>query len=311
MIRVVDLFCGCGGLSLGFEQAGFKLQAGIDAWTEALEVYQKNFDHQAIQADLRNTAMCGELVKSFNPSVIIGGPPCQDFSSAGKQDENNGRGDLTISFAEIVNYVRPPFFVMENVPRIRGTQKLLMAKSIFSNAGYGLTEAVLNAALYGVPQRRNRFFLIGVLEEQDGSLAQSLSTKATSKEMTVREYMGNELDLEFYYRHPRSYARRGIFSIDEPSPTIRGVNRPLPDGYKLHKGDPVTSLNGIRALTTKERSRIQSFPKNYTFFGSKTNLEQMIGNAVPVALAKEVATTLMERITNSLPTFTIDPLFDL
>lgn len=118
MIRVVDLFCGCGGLSLGFEQAGFKLQAGIDAWTEALEVYQKNFDHQAIQADLRNTAMCGELVKSFNPSVIIGGPPCQDFSSAGKQDENNGRGDLTISFAEIVNYVRPPFFVMENVPRI-------------------------------------------------------------------------------------------------------------------------------------------------------------------------------------------------
>lgn len=80
--------------------------------------------------------------------------------------------------------------------------------------------------------------------------------------MTVADYLGNSLGIEFYYRHPRSYARRGIFSIHEPSPTIRGVNRPVPRGYQLKHNDPVSSIEGIRSLTTVERSYIQTFPKH-------------------------------------------------
>lgn len=295
-MKVVDLFCGCGGLSMGFEKAGFDISVGIDAWSEALSVYQRNFSHGAIIADLSDVESGSRIVRAFSPTVIIGGPPCQDFSSAGKQNEDNGRGDLTISFAEIISEVRPPFFVMENVPRIKGTQKLLEAKTIFSDAGYGTTEVILNAALYGVPQRRKRYFLIGVLGGEQDVLLEALLRRASPEEMTVREYMGDELDLDYYYRHPRSYARRGVFSVDEPSPTVRGVNRPLPDGYKLHKGDPVDALSGIRALTTRERSRIQTFPKSFEFFGTKSNLEQMIGNAVPVNLAYNVACALMEYI---------------
>lgn len=111
--------------------------------------------------------------------------------------------------------------------------------------------------------------------------------------MTIRDYLQNEFGVEYYYRHPRSYARRGIFSIDEPSPTIRGVNRPLPKNYKVHPGDATQNLDGLRCLTTLERARIQTFPADFHFQGTKTDLEQMIGNAVPVDLASYVAKHLL------------------
>ena len=82
--------------------------------------------------------------------------------------------------------------------------------------------------------------------------------------------------------------------MDEPSPTVRGVNRPIPNGYNLHPGDPVSSLDGIRCLTTKERSIIQTFPSEFILEGSITNLEQMIGNAVPVNLAQYVGNAILE-----------------
>ncbi len=111
--------------------------------------------------------------------------------------------------------------------------------------------------------------------------------------MTIRDYLGDSLGLDFYYRHPRNYNRRGVFSIDEPSPTVRGVNRPIPSGYKINSCDPEgINLNDIRPLTTIERSYIQTFPKTFKFDGTKTNLEQMIGNAVPVELAKYVAESI-------------------
>ena len=104
------------------------------------------------------------------------------------------------------------------------------------------------------------------------------------------------LGIEYYYRHPRSYARRGIFSIYEPSPTIRGVNRPIPKGYKKQNGDPIEISDQVRPLTTKERSLIQTFPKDFILNGSKTDLEQIIGNAVPVKLAEYVANCINEYI---------------
>lgn len=116
--------------------------------------------------------------------------------------------------------------------------------------------------------------------------------------MTLFDYFGKSLGIEYYYRHPRSYARRGIFSIYEPSPTIRGVNRPVPKGYTKHEGDPIEVSEKVRPLTTKERSLIQTFPENFILNGSKTDLEQMIGNAVPVKLGEYVANCINEYISN-------------
>lgn len=291
-MRVVDLFSGCGGLSLGFEHAGFDVVAAYDNWQPAITVHEANFTHPIFNVNLSDEDSALEHIARFQPHMIIGGPPCQDFSSAGKRDENNGRGDLTISYAKIISAIRPPWFVMENVSTITKTTKLETARKLFQQSGYGLTQIVLNAALCGVPQRRKRFIMIGHLGAPDDFMLEFIKNRLSTREMTVKDYFGERIDVEYYYRHPRSYARRGVFSVNEPSPTIRGVNRPIPDGYKIHSNDPVRSLSGVRPLTTKERSMIQTFPENFIFMGGKSDMEQMIGNAVPVKLGEFIASAI-------------------
>ncbi len=100
----------------------------------------------------------------------------------------------------------------------------------------------------------------------------------------------------FYYRYPRNYNRRAIFSIDEPAPTMRGVNRPVPKGYPGHPNDACELGPSVRALTTAERALIQTFPPNFTWIGNKTDTEQMVGNAVPVKLAEFVANVFIAYI---------------
>ena len=282
-------------MSLGFQNAGFDVVAAFDNWKQAADIYKINFDHPFFLKDLSEIKDYS-LFSKFNPEMIIGGPPCQDFSSAGKRDEDNGKGDLTINFAEIIANVKPEWFVMENVERILKTKKLIVAKEIFKQSGYGLSHIVLDASLCNVPQSRKRFFLIGHLNSQDNFLDHYLIKNQNKKPMTVFDYLGNSLGIEHYYRHPRSYERRAIFSIHEPSATIRGVNRPIPKNYKKHEGDTSEVNENIRPLTTLERSYIQTFPFGFKLRGSKTDLEQIIGNAVPVNLAKFVADCILEYI---------------
>lgn len=296
-MNVVDLFSGCGGLSLGFASAGMNILAAYDNWDAAIKVYSINFNHPINKIDLSDEDLACEHIRQYAPEMIIGGPPCQDFSSAGLRNEDNGRGDLTLSYARIVSTLRPEWFLMENVATITKTNKLIEAKRILRDAGYGLTQIIINAALCRVPQKRKRFFLIGRIDSEDDFMLSYIQARLGTKEMTVKEYFGNRINIEYYYRHPRSYARRGIFSINEPSPTIRGVNRPLPNGYKLHPNDPVKTLEGIRPLTTKERSMLQTFPESFSFVGSKSEIEQMIGNAVPVNLGNFVASAILDYIT--------------
>jgi len=298
MMKVVDLFCGCGGLSLGFQNAGFEIVSAYDNWDAALNVYRQNFNHPVDKIDLSDIEGSVNEIRKYGPEMIIGGPPCQDFSSAGKRNEEGGRGNLTVCFAQIISMMKPKWFVMENVSRITQTQKLVEAKDVFYKAGYGLSQYVLDASYCGVPQKRKRFFLIGKLHEMDGFMNPFILVGQSAQPMTMRDYFGDSLGLEYYYRHPRSYARRGIFSVDEPSPTIRGVNRPMPDGYQIHANDPVKSKEGIRPLTTLERSYVQTFPKEFQFVGSKTEIEQMIGNAVPVNLAKFVANAISKYLSH-------------
>lgn len=294
-MKCVDLFSGCGGLSLGFEQAGFDVVAAFDIWEPAIEVYKENFSHPIYKQDLKDEKKSIEKILEFLPDIIMGGPPCQDFSSAGKRDTTQGRADLTYHFANIVCSIKPKWFIMENVEQIKNSPILLNIIEQFIKSGYGLTSSILDASFCEVPQSRTRFFLIGHLEGNHNQLQEILKKNLSKKQMTIRDYLGDALGLEFYYRHPRNYNRRGIFTIDEPSPTIRGVNRPIPKGYKINNCDPKNiDINKIRPLTTIERSYIQTFPANFKFTGTKTNLEQMIGNAVPVNLGKFIANSITE-----------------
>ena len=295
-LSAVDLFAGCGGLSLGFQNAGIEILTAFDNWPAAIEVYQQNFSHPIYSQDISQIERIIQILRNLSCDIIVGGPPCQDFSSAGKRDENLGRGDLTIRFAEIIQAIKPKFFVMENVERLSKSHKYEITRYIFKQAGYGLTQKVLDASLCGVPQRRKRFFWIGELGGDDDALLKYLETNLATQPLTLRGYFRESLSLEYYYRHPRSYQRRAIFSIDEPSPTIRGVNRPIPKTYQSHPGDAAPISAQIRPLTTLERSYIQTFPQNFKWVGSKTELEQMIGNAVPVKLAEYVARCLIQYV---------------
>lgn len=293
--QAVDLFAGCGGLSLGFRKAAFGVVAGFDNWDPALDIYNRNLDHPAFKLDLGDVEASIERLKPYMSHVdlIVGGPPCQDFSSAGKRVEAD-RADLTEKFAEIVCALSPTTFVMENVERAQSARAFRNAVTTLSRAGYGITEVVLDASLCGVPQKRKRLFTIGMLGERDGFLAPILESRQSAKPMTLRDYFGDRLGIEHYYRHPRSYARRGVFSVDEPSPTVRGVNRPIPPGYPGHPGDAASVRSGVRPLTTAERAQIQTFPEGFFFGRSKTAAEQMIGNAVPVELSAFVARALAD-----------------
>lgn len=294
-MNTVDLFAGCGGMSLGFQNAGFNLVAAFEFWDIAAKCYEENFNHPVFKSDLSNVKSAVEQIRKFSPELIIGGPPCQDFSHAGKRVESS-RASLTESYAKIIENIKPKYFVMENVDRVQKSKAFEKAENIFKNAGYGLTKIVLDASKCGVPQKRKRFFCIGALGKDDDFMKKNLESGLSQKSTTLRDYFGDTLDFEYYYRHPRNYNRRAIFSIDEPAPTMRGVNRPVPKGYPGHPNDACPISENVRALTTLERSLIQTFPVTFKWCGNKTEMEQMIGNAVPVKLAEYVALKLKQYI---------------
>jgi DNA (cytosine-5)-methyltransferase 1 len=291
MNRIVDLFAGCGGLSLGFQNLGFEIIGAFELWDTAVVCYEENFGRHVFRADLSDVTAAVSKIKELAPDIIIGGPPCQDFSHAGKRIEA-GRATLTGAFAEIITGIRPACFVMENVDRAQKSYAYAIAREILKKAGYGLTEITLDASFYGVPQKRKRFFCFGSLGQNDEFLLNYISGQTSKKATTLRDFFGNTLDFEFYYRHPRNYNRRAIFSVDEPAPTMRGMNRPVPKGYPGHPQDACPLNDSVRALTTLERALIQTFPADFKWTGSKTDVEQMIGNAVPVKLAEFVAKAL-------------------
>lgn len=286
-MRVIDLFAGCGGMSLGFENAGFNVVAAFDNWDAAITIYEHNFSHPIYKKDLGTDDVIQQIT-DLHPDLIMGGPPCQDYSIAGKR-ELGKRANLTIRFAEIVSAVKPMWVVFENVYNIERFSTVTVLKQMLLDAGYGITTRVLDASRCGVPQKRQRFFLIGKLGEKNGFLDEVLISNLSNKQMTVRDYLGDTLETEFYYMHPRSYNRRAVFSIDEPAATIRGINRPIPENYKRHHADKADIHDGVRALTTRERGYIQTFPDSFQFPGAKTDVELAIGNAVPPALASYVA----------------------
>lgn len=299
LYTTVDLFCGCGGMSLGFQRAGFDIIAAYDNWQPAISVYEQNFTHPVYKRDLGIDTVQQEIIK-LHPHIIIGGPPCQDFSTAGHMDEGLGRAQLSVAFSNIVSQSKPEYFVMENVARARTSKAYQMAISCFAEAGYGMTKIILDACYCNVPQRRKRYFVIGHLGDTDDFLESYLRSHLSKKPMTIYEYLGDELGTEYYFRVPTNYSRRGVYSIYEPAMTVRGIDRPIPSGYKKHPQDPVEIGPLVRALTVKERSYLQTFPKEFVFEGTKTDLNTMIGNAVPVNLAQYVADALMKYILGCL-----------
>jgi len=166
----IDLFCGVGGMSLGFEQAGFDVLAAFDCEQRHVDTYHGNFPHaKAVCADL--SALSGDEVRAQaglgdrHIDVVFGGPPCQGFSFIGQRKRNDPRSELLLHFARLVGEIKPSYFVVENVSGVLkdwSAKWLQGFKKKARQAGYELSEAMLlNAADFGVPQNRRRVFIIG------------------------------------------------------------------------------------------------------------------------------------------------------
>lgn len=166
--KIIDLFCGCGGLSLGFEKAGFEPVLAIDLWKDAIVTYNHNREKKVgICEDIKN--LSDDFLQSLNENKeiigVIGGPPCQGYSTVGTRDINDPRNHLYLQYCRVVEQIQPVFFVLENVKGLTTLSNGMFKDDIynrFSKLGYTVSYEIINAADYGVPQKRERVFFVGI-----------------------------------------------------------------------------------------------------------------------------------------------------
>lgn len=304
--RVLSLFSGGGGLDLGFERAGATTVICVDNDHESCKTLRFNRPAwDVFEGDIRDYT---PEVRDID--VVIGGPPCQGFSSAGKGDPNDPRNFLWREYFRVVQAVRPKAVVIENVSALghkRNGDHLSGIISALEESGYRFVTDVLNAADFGVPQARRRLIVIGL---RDGQPTMPAPTTRHAP-MTVKEAIGDlefaPHDADFSHVPPRHAAhvaerwdrllpgevdqnyRRGRLDYDKPSVTIRAGGGYGPKGDHLAGFHPPIHPTQPRQLTVREAARIQSFPDDWTLRGSKTAQGRQIGNAVPVGLAEAVA----------------------
>jgi DNA (cytosine-5)-methyltransferase 1 len=284
--RVIDLFCGAGGLSIGFEKAGYDVILAIDNMDAAVSHYNKNIEPVAKNIDI------SEMDKSELPDCegIIGGPPCQGFSLAGKRDPNDERSSLVYDFVEAVEKKQPKFFLMENVTGLKSSEKQSALRELFNDAGYEIRVKELQADNFGVPQTRERLFFFGVREDLNKDMDQldSVLNDLRRDGGSLKKALPN-FEKPFFYRHPYSYGRRAVYPVEDPYPTVRTVHRPMPSTYEFHENDATEDPEKVRHLSEEELALIQTFPEDYEWEGTKKTIRTLIGNAVPTELGRSVA----------------------
>lgn len=316
--KVLDLFSGAGGFSLGFLQENhFDILLSIDNNPKLSQSYIKNFSHiKHLQKDISEFSESDikQMQNKYKFEVIIGGPPCQGFSLAGKlgrQEINDDRNDLFLSYLKFVKTIQPKIFIMENVATLKrhnrgNTLKTMINK--FEKLGYIVSCDILNASDYGIAQNRQRIFIVGtkqkgftfpkkqarkinikeciddlpMLNSGESSAipnhtAMSHSAQMLEKMSFVKDGCGREC-IPNYIRPKSGDIRKYIrYNSKEPSITITGDMR------------KVFHYSQNRALTARELARIQSFPDDFIFYGNSIDIQQQIGNAVPPKLAKLMA----------------------
>jgi DNA (cytosine-5)-methyltransferase 1 len=306
-LNVIDLFCGCGGMSKGLTDAGLNVIAGIDIWDKAVESYNKNYQHKAYCADLTllPPEKFNELYNKENKNVdiLVGGPPCQSFSIAGKRDKNDPRNALFMEYVKYLDYFKPKAFIMENVIGML-SKKTANGENVIDiimeqlNRNYNCIINKLYASDFEVPQNRRRTIIIGIrkdlniLPKEPEPIIKSVQDRIPVKNILIPK---EEVDKKYYLsekalagiENKKSVNKEKGFGFgaqmldfDKPSYTIPA--RYWKDGY-----DALVKYNEkeIRRLTITELKRIQSFPDNYIIDGSNKDIIMQIGNAVACKFA--------------------------
>ncbi len=315
-MKVVELFCGAGGMSLGLKRAGFDVIAAYDSKKEAVDTYRANLGEHVHRRDLTDLLGIIPEIIALGPDMIAGGPPCQDFSTAGKRKEGEN-AKLTLAYAIVIASVRPQWFLMENVIQAAKSRSWAEAKAVLKKAGYGISESKLNFAFYGAPTQRKRLIVVGRLGEQDDFLQSEIANVSKPTARTVREAFSNTaaefgspdnvmrmdyvpiLAKRHLFTRPLR-AGRAVRSIDEPYATItRTSGEPISDKfrakYEAHRNDSAP-LDAASEVNHRFLSRIQGFPEGWKWCSkNKRTTMVMIANAVPPPAAKMIGNVILER----------------
>ncbi|MHB0979259.1 MAG: DNA cytosine methyltransferase [Thermoleophilia bacterium] len=312
----IDLFSGAGGLACGLERAGLRSVWAVEIDSDAAATYQANFGHGVYSGPI-------EGVKSVpvGADVIVGGPPCQGFSPLGKMSPRSAHEEMNQlwrQYLRIVEMVRPRVFVVENVPEFIRSSEGLRMMALAEEWGYETVSGVLNAYHFGVPQKRRRGIIIASRvgkpqlpvgtdrratvrdaiadlplrpNDQDWHLARS------PRPMSLERYRqvppgGNRFDLMRKRPDitPKCWLNKptgstdvfGRLEWDKPALTIRTEFFKPEKGRYLHP-------EADRPITHREAMRLQTFPDDFIWVGSKISVARQVGNAVPPELARSIA----------------------
>ena len=331
-MKIIDLFCGIGGLSLGFENAGFEVAAAIDMWDDDIKTYNHNRDEKVamtISVEDFNDSVLPEIIKKEKITGIIGGPPCQGFSTVGKRDINDDRNKLYLEFYKAVTIAKPEFFVIENVRGMLTLNKGAFVEDIMrrfgpEGLGYTISKQLVNAADYGVPQNRYRVFFVGIRGKE--FLFPEAHTQILSAKDGISDLVGSD-DAHYGTSPANDYQKAMRGTVKAPKnqdytshseQTISIINK-IPDGgnikslppeywqvrkynkafERMSSSRPSNTIDTChrnyfhylepRIPTVREAARIQSFPDKFEILGTRGSQYKQVGNAVPPLLAQAIA----------------------
>jgi len=347
--KLIDCFCGAGGLSLGFKNAGFEVKYAFDYDKACVETYRNNIGHHCFDEDINKVNRksieeklqinCSEI------DVIAGGPPCQGFSVQRRGSNEDSRNYLVNEFIRLVFEIKPKFFVMENVGgllSVRGKPFLDKISKICEKEKYCLHIDKLNALDFGVPQDRRRVFLVGErmdsaftlfefpkrifdVKQEKLTVRNAIFDLMRKEESQISNHRGDKLteinrkriaaitegqgrdslpeDLQLpCHKNNKSHRHLDVYGRmwwDRPSPTITARFDSFSRGRFGHP-----ELN--RTITLREGARLQSFPDDFIFYGTKVQVAKQIGNAVPPLLAASMAKAVLQCLSSSTLTSKID-----
>ena len=314
-LRAISLFSGAGGMDVGFENAGIKVVFANELVADAAETYRANHpDCIMVNDDINN--VIDSLGKYEGIDLVFGGPPCQGFSVAGKMDPDDDRSKLIFTFLDVVERVKPRAFVMENVKALGELSKWKDVRERYlkkaSDLGYSCHYFVLNATDYGVPQKRERVFFIGIRGDSfDEKRLHQLITHHKTKAAPIRDILlplgkaGSEENPRTCVAKINFCARPVMRKSPYAGMYFNGQGRPIDiDGYAntYHKGlmdgtitpEYKEAPSRLRRITIREAAKIQTFPDDYIFCGKPAAIYKQIGNAVPCKMAEAVASAVAE-----------------
>ena len=325
--KFVDLFSGAGGLLRGFMNAGFTPVFSVEMWNPAVETHKLNYPNiPLLNRDIRT--ITNEELQQYVGSVdvVVGGPPCQGFSTIGKRLVKDPRNELVFEFIRFADVLRPKAFLMENVRGLLSSDGGKIKAAIeneFESIGYKVKSTVLCAADYGVPQLRNRVFFLGIRD--DLKILPSFPSKTHDKTHyttvgnAINDLVGKEHQIPNHIpmSHNKTVVERikcipeggGIPKEGLPDEVSHGSRsdyknneiknfshvyrrlsrfRPASTMVPGHNAFPLHPTEN-RSLTVREAARIQTFPDDVVFCGTRQDQCIQVGNAVPVDLASQLA----------------------